>query len=106
MPKVVLSERRANQFLNHWAAAFRRSEGPVKDTSVCEQQLLLREPWPCDPAAEAAIQPQIGCFQSWFFQPFLLSGGMFFSQTPAGEPPTMIVADFHFNGVPGVRPFS
>ena len=30
------------------------------------QTLLLREPWPCDPAAEAAIKPQIWCFQSWF----------------------------------------
>ena len=28
------------------------------------KQFLLREPWPCDPAAEAAIQPQIWCFQS------------------------------------------
>ena len=25
---------------------------------------LLREPWPCDPAAETAIQPQTWCFQS------------------------------------------
>ena len=34
-------------------------------TGVCEQKtLLFREPWPRDPAAEAAIQPQIWCFQS------------------------------------------
>ena len=35
------------------------------DTGVCETTLLLREPWPCDLAAETAIQPQIRCFQSW-----------------------------------------
>ena len=32
-------------------------------TVVCEKQ--LREPWPCDPAADTAIQPKICCFQIW-----------------------------------------
>ena len=30
---------------------------------VCEKKFLLREPRPCDPAAEAAIQPRLWCFQ-------------------------------------------
>ena len=33
-------------------------------TGVCEKTPLLLEPRPRDPAAETAIQPQIGCFQS------------------------------------------
>ena len=33
------------------------------DAGVCKQALLLREPWPCNPA-ETAIQPQTRCFQS------------------------------------------
>ena len=33
-------------------------------TGVCEKTFLLREPWPCNPAAETAIQPQIRCFHS------------------------------------------
>ena len=32
-------------------------------TYVCKT-LLVREPWPCGPAAESAIQLQIRCFQS------------------------------------------
>ena len=31
-----------------------------------KQQLLLREPWPCNQGAETAIQPQIWCSHSWF----------------------------------------
>ena len=38
----------------------------VRKRPVSEKTLLLLEPWPCDPAAETAIEPQIWCFQSWF----------------------------------------
>ena len=37
----------------------------VVGTGVCGNTLLLREPWPGNPA-ETEIQPQIWCFQSWF----------------------------------------
>ena len=48
-----------------------------------KKTLLLREPWPGDPAAETAMQPRIWCvFKADLFQPVFLSGGMFSSQTP------------------------
>ena len=34
----------------------------ISTTGVCEKTLLLLEPWPCNPAAETATQPQIWCF--------------------------------------------
>ena len=37
---------------------------PASTTGVCKQTLLLREPWPCGPAAETALQPLIRCFES------------------------------------------
>ena len=30
-----------------------------------KRNVLLREPWPCNPAAETAIRPLIWCFESW-----------------------------------------
>ena len=36
---------------------------PVIPVSV-KITLILREPWPCDPAAETAIQPLIWCSES------------------------------------------
>ena len=43
--------------------------------------LLLREPWPCDPAAETAIQPQIWCFQSWYSNQSFILNISFFTDT-------------------------
>ena len=33
-------------------------------TGVCEQPILLREPWLCSPAAETAFHPMIWCSES------------------------------------------
>ena len=42
---------------------------------------LLREPWPCNPAAETALQPQSWCSESSFSQ-MPASPEVSFSQTP------------------------
>ena len=42
--------------------------------------LAVHEPWPCTPAAEAAVHPLIWCSESSSSQG-CLSGGVFFSQT-------------------------
>ena len=33
------------------------------DTGVCENTFLLWEPWPCNPAAKAALQALVRCFE-------------------------------------------
>ena len=37
-------------------------ETEVRNTGACEKTPLLREPWPCNPAAETVLQPLIWCF--------------------------------------------
>ena len=41
-------------------------------SGVCEQDILLIEPRPCDPAAEVAIQPKIGPFKADFATSILI----------------------------------
>ena len=54
---------------------------PADDVS--EQTHLSREPWPCDPAAETAIQPKIRFFKADFPTGLLIRRIVFFTDTGA-----------------------
>ena len=45
---------------------------------VCVKQLVLREPLPCSPSAETALQPSIWCLESLSAQESFSCGGVFF----------------------------
>ena len=54
--------------------------GCVPPVSV-KSTLLLQEPFPCNPAAETALQGLIWCFLKLIFPHVLLSRGVFFTDT-------------------------
>ena len=50
-------------------------------TGVCGKTLLLRQPLPCNPAAETALQPLIWCLESSFVFVSSSPEGWFFTDT-------------------------